>query len=183
LEHSSHVFPLFSSIVKDVYINGMTNCKEIKKKYFKGRFNNDLLLKFMILKYDPRSDIRKCIIAGNKRKMSKNNNKYRKEEPFITLEYLEELRTKGPKEIRCRHVDFLSRSSLEFIANSDRKIKLFCLSTLPSLFKKLKEFGILEKKPLKDLLEPISARNIKTLLKHGKNMTDEERSHYKTLIN
>lgn len=145
---NSYIFHLFASAIESFYIKGM-KCKDLEKEYFHGRFNNNMLLKFIILMYDPRGEMKQCI-TGNEENKSLNQTK--PDIKAITLEYLEELKLRGPEGLGCKNPILISRLSLEFILNSNRKIAVTYYPLFLSLLKKLMDIG-LPTKPLSEFIE------------------------------
>lgn len=75
LEHE-FIFPFFQSILKYFYLDkkdklmkeegeGRINCRELRIKYFNGNYDTDILLKYLILIFDPYGELRKCILIKN----------------------------------------------------------------------------------------------------------------------
>lgn len=172
-EHS-HVFHLFASAIEHFYLETIKNedqsidCEELKNVYFNGSYEKNIILKYLIVLYDPKGEMGKCIVKDDS-----HSNKLAFYSPIkIDKQYLLNLRLRGPDDLKIFETVYTSRSIIEFFLSSGRKFKTAFSNRLYFVLKNLKEMGLMKR----EIVERLFAFRIMGQLKWDLN-------EFKTLLN
>lgn len=151
LEHS-YLFHSFVSVIKYFYKTNETNvsCEELKNDCFDGNYESNILLKYLIVMYDPKGEMRACIIKDDDHSSAL---KYLHSVKMITREYLERLKIKGPKNLEIISFRYISKPILQFYLSTNRKFHVDGAYCLVHLLKLLKTEIVLTKEVVENLFE------------------------------
>lgn len=177
-----HIFHSFSLILDEFYIKkSIVSCEELKNNYFGGNFNGNVLLKFMIIFYDPQEELnRKCFLKEVKYfeflKISHSIMEKREEiENVITLEYLENLKSNGPKSLLSggfNNLKYSNSFTIEFLLRSNRRFWIRSLYDFIDLLEKLREEGLLDMKII-ERIAGFAINNTNGLLEWNQNRFED----------
>jgi len=159
-----NIFFIFASAIKDFYLTRHFNCKQLRRKYFNGDFNNDILLKFLIIMHDPIGEMKKCFPVAeylefetfdhlhpsssssfsssknrNFNSFSSDDSSISTRKSILTLDYLENLAKKGPTDIVIDCMALVSSSIIKFFLKNNLKFVLLNKGECSDLIFKLKE--------------------------------------------
>lgn len=130
----SDIFHLFISIIEDFYYKGFS-CQALEKKYFKGNFDRDIVLKSMIYFYDPAGIIKKCF---QKRSLALI---------VVTFEDVNVISTSvNISEIFNFNINFISNTLINFLLVNGLCFKISNSNDLYMLLEKLCDIELLNKK-------------------------------------
>lgn len=118
-------------------------CNELKIKYFNGDYNKNILLKYLMIMYDPEMKLRNCILEDDE-----DNSNFLKDSSRsieITLDYIEELKFKGPKELEITNVNYASQSIINFFLSIGKRFPIADEYDLFNLLKRLKEANLMKR--------------------------------------
>lgn len=160
LFENSHLFPLFALALNDFYNHGV-DCRELEIKYFQGNFNTNLLLRFLVIFSDPMGRLRQECFSKGKIiskdfpfiKFDHSINIKSKQREKLSLNYLDDLRIHGPRDLKISNPKHLSITIVEFFIKSGRKFRISHCAFLVTLLEKLKEFKLLKGEILKQIIE------------------------------
>lgn len=155
-ENFQSIIPIFSSILCEFYGNGNGGVMEeidsemIKIKYFKGNFDVNILLKYMIIIFDPIGRLRLTCFPEIRSIFPPIEFPITK----ITKEYLLNLNFNGPREFgHVYNLKYLSASIIKFFLRTGKKFQITEHENLLILLYKLKEMNFLRKEILKEIIE------------------------------
>lgn len=139
-----HIFPSFASILKHFYgiekeitKEKRIDCKELKMNYFNGNYNKNILLKYLIVMYDPKGRLAECIIQDDPQSRILRESLFDLKE--ITEAYIENLRIRGPKNLEIPITSYISKSVIEFCLSTGKRVFVTDCLHLIHLLRKLKE--------------------------------------------
>jgi len=160
---NSEIFNLFSSALNDFY-NGndsdgimkksshsLSPCEMLKIKYFsRDTERNNLLLKFLILMYDPIGEMKACFSKEEQLYFSSSPLSSLPLEPSFLIkrkidkDYLSKLEKRGPENLLISDMKFTSGSIIEFFASSCRRgLQIWSRDELDVLKQKIDEIKYL----------------------------------------
>lgn len=160
-EYSYSIFHSFAFAIKDFYGHGeegeiRINCREFKNKYFNGRYGKNILLKYLILMYDPIGEMRKCIMEdcfqSEKLESFFILSNCRLDKFMINSNYLYCLISKGPKKLAIINVNYLNKFSIEFLMSSNKKFPISSLYNLFRILRRLKDENLLKLKIIESII-------------------------------
>lgn len=147
-----HIFPLFASAIKKFY-NGNPEiedgesgkCKELENDVFNGNYNQNILLKYLVVMFDPKGQMRRCIIRSDQHASRLSAFKSISNEA-ITRNYLLNLESKGPKALHLADISFINKFIVDFYLSSGKKFQIENPSQLIFLLKRFLKEGLLIRK-------------------------------------
>lgn len=157
-------YPLTDEIIKKD--DNSISCRDLEIKYFGGNFNNDLLLKFILVMYDPQERMRSCF-PKEKSMFSKKEGEAESLYQLATSlhhHHQQQEREKDcslDKRFTPRQVDFFERINMHYVGvfvlrsifNSNLKFIIETSSKLIILLKRLDRAGLLTKKPPREIIK------------------------------
>lgn len=150
----------FASVVEHFYGNDndgrgrergrkFPSLKELQSVHFNDRFDNNPILKLMILLYDPQGKIRENFSFLEHPRFPPISSK---SIIPINSKYLDELRANGPDQIDNIIIKFASSSMLKILIETNYQFHVYLFDLL-SLLRKLRESGLLKVRLLTEILE------------------------------
>lgn len=159
-EHA-YIFHHLASIIKYFYENKgkgerqekgngkkIVTCKDLKNKYFNGNYDSNILLKYLIIRYDPDGKMRKCIINDDYHADYLNVSLSIK----VTSYYLEELDHGGPKDLENIDMIYVSSSMINFFLSNNRRFWIIFSNNLINLLRRLKRENLLTREMIEKLV-------------------------------
>lgn len=119
-EHA-HIFPKFAFMIKHFYPKDDSKIVDYGKllEFFgRKRYNQNVLLKYLISMFDPREGMRACIIKEDS--YSKNLSHHH---PSEKEKDLENLAIKGPENVPIDNVKYVSDHVMEFFLEKNRRFQ------------------------------------------------------------
>lgn len=148
-----HLFPIFTLAIQDFYDletgGKKMTCHQFKSKYFGGNYEKNILLEYLIFMYDPRGEMRKCIMRDDSQ--MKFLNVFEFEEDLDSI-YFYDLKLKGPKNLEIADPRYASRFIINFFLSSNRRIPIDTFYDLIRLLRRLKESELLEEETIKKIV-------------------------------
>lgn len=163
-----NIISLFQFIIFGFY-QGLFNCEELKRDYFDGNFNSNILLKIMIYLYDPIGQLKNCLlsliqcvnsyfplIASDSSLSFKAQEGKRDQKAIICQSHekdgINNLFWKF-ENFRIFDMNLVTISVIKFYLSINQKFKILFSSDLVSLLKKLKKSGLLKKRLLERIIK------------------------------
>jgi hypothetical protein len=152
VENANGIFPLLASAIRDFYINwkgktgsGDDPCDRLKNDYFEGDYNRNLLLKFAILMYEPREEMKKCF---HQEIHFKDFSIFKTISFMSTIndDYLENLGKMGPKNLASLHSRYFNGEMIRFYLQNNRRFKISNYYEFIQFLRKLYISGLMEKR-------------------------------------
>lgn len=145
------IFPLFKLVLSEFYSKKI-NCLDLKNKYFKGDFNNNILLRSMIHIYSPVSlnSIGECLLE----KDYPDKFNY---DPSLFINSYDIKAFESMKDINLGiyRMKFLNEHIIKFFLNTNKKFKIRerHYDELIALLQKLEDANLLTLKPLDQIIK------------------------------
>lgn len=147
------IFNSFSLILDDFY-NKKITLKELENIHFGKSFNENLLLKFLILMYDPIGSLKmECFPESDYFPFLTRSKRNGINELQLTPSYLDDLRKRGPKSLLISNMKLLNESIINFFLENNKKFAIEYSGSLIILLRKLKKFKLLTRKPLNKIVK------------------------------
>lgn len=169
-----NVNSIFNSI-SDRFYKGEINCKSLENEYFASNFDNDQLLKSMILLHDHEGKIKKCLLTPSSNHSISSTSKNDSSNSFfssflsIFLPFTHMFMTSSlysipfsnesssdevsDDDFEIYHMKFISKPIINFFMENKKKIKIWSSHDLIVLLKKLKELKLLTRKIIENSTE------------------------------
>lgn len=126
-----HLFRSLSDAIRDFRDNVNKSkeiaCQLLKGNFFNGHFDSDIRFKYLILFHSPIKEMRDCILKDDSQSMSIPRHSPNLSNNQITRKYLENLIIKEPKNFALdlfHDQNYLTRSALIFLQNSDQRFEI-----------------------------------------------------------
>lgn len=148
---NNHIFHSFANVIQgfhniiSIYRDEKTACRLLRIVYFNGHFDQNILLKYLILFRAPIKEMRECISNNDlesNHSSGYDQNKFNKK---VTRKYLENLRMNGPKNLRYSSDEekYLSKFILNSIKANGQGIEMPHKHAILPLLRALKREGLL----------------------------------------
>lgn len=147
------IFSSLASAIREFYFQNDGNdilCDVLKSKYFNDSFEKNILFKYLIIIHDPQGRMRECIVQDD---YQIEFLKASQSAEMITLEYLEELKVKGPNNIEIRDYDYINTFTIKFFLRNGRKFQIEESNSLVLILRVLKREGLLRLEILRMILD------------------------------
>lgn len=157
---NSHIFDSLASVIEYFYSKWgrkKVSCNDLQMKWFNGKsFDENILLKWSIILYDPIGEMRKCIPFDRRYRIYSQHwieSLFNFFSPtIITRNYLNNLRLNGPQDYAILRTEYITKSMIEFFLKTKRKFWIVSNEHFILLLGKLKEDGLLTMKFLKGII-------------------------------